>query len=61
VRVLLSVSGVEEIEILYLPGQRTKSWTFCQRLLPAIQELDAYVRVVANSDAPVPEHEPTEP
>jgi len=40
IRLLLTSKGVQEIEVLHLPGQRLKAWEFCQELLPRIQELD---------------------
>jgi hypothetical protein len=42
-QVLFSRAGVENIEVLYLPGQRTQAWQFCQALLPLVGEFDSQV------------------
>jgi hypothetical protein len=42
--VTVSPRGVEEIEVLYPPGQRGKAWQFCQDLFPSVRNLDTAVR-----------------
>jgi hypothetical protein len=44
IRISVSTEGVEEIAVLYLPGKRAEAWTFCQTLLPLVQDLDESVR-----------------
>ena len=43
-QVLFSRAGVENVEVLYLPGQRAVAWQFCQALLPLVGEFDSQVR-----------------
>ena len=59
-RVLVSVKGVEGIEVLYLPGQRAEAWFFYQSLMPAIQDLDESVRHELSSDEHVRETQANE-
>jgi hypothetical protein len=42
-QVQFSRAGVENVEVLYLPGQRSEAWQFCQDLLPLVGELDSQV------------------
>jgi hypothetical protein len=37
----LSSQGVEEIEVLYPPGQREEAWKFCRECLPQVAKLDS--------------------
>lgn len=43
IRLLLSNTGVDEIEVLYLPGQRREAWELCQELLPRLQALETTI------------------
>jgi hypothetical protein len=36
----LSSQGVEQIEVLYPPGQRQAAWLLCRQLLPHLEGLD---------------------
>jgi len=37
---VLSPSGVEQIEVLYPPGQRDQAWLLCRQLLPELERLE---------------------
>jgi hypothetical protein len=36
----LSSRGVEQIEVLYPPGQRDQAWLLCRQLLPELERLE---------------------
>jgi hypothetical protein len=38
--VSLSSRGVEQIEVLYQPGQRDRAWLLCRQLLPQLEMLE---------------------
>src|SRR5690242_19426059 len=40
VHLVVSPSGVEQIEVLYPPGQREGAWLICRQLLPHLERLD---------------------
>ena len=40
INLILSVSGVEQIEVLYPPGQRSRAWLLCRQILPQLERLE---------------------
>jgi hypothetical protein len=40
INLVLSTLGVEQIEVLYSPGQRDQAWLLCRQLLPALERLE---------------------
>jgi hypothetical protein len=40
INLVLSPLGVEQIEVLYPPGQRDAAWLLCRQLLPQLQRME---------------------
>jgi len=40
INLVLSNSGVEQIEVVYPPGQRSQAWLLCQQILPELGRLE---------------------
>jgi hypothetical protein len=40
IHLVVSGAGVEEIEVLYPPGQRQAAWLLCLQLLPQLERLE---------------------
>jgi hypothetical protein len=36
----LSSRGVEQMQVLYPPGQRDQAWLLCRQLLPELERLE---------------------
>ena len=45
----MSDRRVEEIEVVYAPGQRNRAWELCQKILPELEKLEE--SLAARSDA----------
>jgi hypothetical protein len=39
-RLTLSGREIEQIEVLYPPGQRDQAWLLCRQLLPTLERLE---------------------
>jgi hypothetical protein len=40
IHLVLSPSEIEQIEVLYPPGQRDQAWLLCRRLIPELERLE---------------------
>ena len=49
--VTVSGEGVERVEVLYRPSERSAAWRLCERLLPVIESLDDRVIGAATTDS----------
>ena len=46
----MSDHRVEEIEVVYAPGQRNRAWSLCQQILPELERLEQSLAVRANAE-----------
>jgi hypothetical protein len=40
INLVFSPVGVEQIEVLYPPGQRDQAWLLCRQILPQLERLE---------------------
>lgn len=46
----LSDRSVEEIEVVFAPGQRDRAWRLCQQVLPELERLEASLAAPAEGE-----------